>query len=82
MKKIVIILMIGAIILFSTGCTSSDVKPAAKKAYPVAKAIYKVGASVVKSNSDLIDDETLDTLKRVDKVAKTIDGIKSSVEGQ
>jgi uncharacterized protein YxeA len=68
MKKVLMVL----IALIFVGCATDGL-------YEVSKSVYKGGKSVVKANKDLINDKTLKSLKKVDRVATGYDTIRSEV---
>ena len=49
-------------------------------AYEVAKVAYIGGKQIVVINSDLIDDDTMAELKKIDRVAITYDGVRTEVK--
>lgn len=59
-------------LLFS-GCATDG-------AYEVAKVAYIGGKQIVVINSDLIDDDTMAELKKIDRVAVTYDGVRTEVK--
>lgn len=59
-------------LLFS-GCATDG-------AYDVAKVAYIGGKQIVVINSALIDTDTLDELKKIDRVAVTYDGVRTEVK--
>lgn len=72
MKKIMTILALLAAMLMVTGCVTD-------KAYGVAKVGYAGGKAAVEANADLIPDETLNQLKKVDRAATTYDKTRTKV---
>ena len=70
MKKLLIIVVLS--LLFS-GCATDG-------AYQVAKVAYIGGKQIVVINSDLIDDDTMAELKKIDRVAVTYDGVRTEVK--
>ncbi|MDD3463283.1 MAG: hypothetical protein PHW07_06535 [Sulfurospirillaceae bacterium] len=48
--------------------------------YDVGKVVYVGGKAVVKENADLIDTDTMQELKRVDRVATTVDSVRTEVK--
>ena len=70
MRKLV---MLSTLVLFLGGCATDS-------AYSVAKIAYIGGKQIVVINSDLIDADTLDELKKIDRVAVTYDGVRTEVK--
>ena len=59
-------------LLFS-GCATDG-------AYEVAKVAYIGGKQIVVINSDLIDNDTMAELKKIDRIAITYDGVRTEVK--
>ena len=59
-------------LLFS-GCATDG-------AYNVAKVAYIGGKQIVVINADLIDADTMNELKKIDRVAVTYDGVRTEVK--
>ena len=70
MMKLSLIVVLS--LLFS-GCATDG-------AYEVAKVAYIGGKQIVVINSDLIDDDTMAELKKIDRVAITYDGVRTEVK--
>ena len=49
-------------------------------AYSVAKVAYIGGKQIVVINADLIDADTMDELKKIDRVAVTYDGVRTEIK--
>ena len=80
MKKTLHVMMILTVLVFS-GCNGKQVDPKKlEKAYEVGKVGYKVGKVVVKATAPLIGAETMETLKVVDKVAVSVDGVRTELK--
>ena len=57
-----------------TGC--SQMQPTtAEHAYRVAKGVYQIGKKIVIINEDLIGEEALENLKKIDEYAGRIDKV-------
>ena len=74
MKKVLIILVatLVSVALFS-GCATNGV-------YNVGKTIYVGGKAVVVMNADLLDEKTLNTLKKADDYATRYDDARGVVK--
>lgn len=59
--------------LLLSGCATDG-------AYQVAKVAYIGGKQIVIINSDLIDQDTLNELKKIDRVAVTYDAVRTDVK--
>ena len=68
--KLMIIVVLS---LLFNGCATDG-------AYEVAKVAYIGGKQIVVINSDLIDDDTMAELKKIDRVAITYDGVRTEVK--
>ena len=69
MRNIILLLLM----LSLSGCVTD-------RAYDVAKVAYIGGKQIVVINSDLIDDDTMAELKKIDRVAVTYDGVRTEVK--
>ena len=67
------LLIIASLLLLFSGCATDG-------AYSVAKVAYIGGKQIVVINSDLIDDDTMAELKKIDRVAVTYDGVRTEVK--
>lgn len=70
MRGVLIILLI---MLSFTGCATNQ-------AYDIAKVAYIGGKQIVVINSDLIDVDTINELKKMDRVAVTYDGVRTVIK--
>lgn len=61
------------LVMLLSGCATDG-------AYSVAKTVYVGGKAVVIANADLLDDETLSKLERVDDIAERYDTARTIVK--
>ena len=73
MKKVLMMLMLVAVMLFSTGCFTDKAYDAGKKVYPAVKA-------GVQANSHLLSEGTREKLKTVDKAVTSYDKTRTEVK--
>lgn len=73
MKKI---LLASAVALIFSGCSTASLS----KLYDTTKVVYVKGKEVVITNADLLDDETLERLNKLDEVVQGVDEIKEVIE--
>lgn len=67
------LIIIASLLLLFSGCATDG-------AYQVAKVAYIGGKQIVIINSDLIDQDTLNELRKVDRVAVTYDAVRTAVK--
>lgn len=65
--------LIVVLLLLFSGCATDG-------AYEVAKVAYIGGKQIVVINADLIDADTMNELKKIDRVAVTYDGVRTEVK--
>jgi glucosamine 6-phosphate synthetase-like amidotransferase/phosphosugar isomerase protein len=84
MKKVILILIAISMILAFTGCgrLTPSVAATVAQMYDTTKTIYVKGQEIVVINSDLLDEETLKQLNKIDETVKKIDTVFTASDAE